>query len=56
VTALFVSAVAEPVEVRKAAMEGQHVLRMGDGSLQFTITPDTARQWIGALEPIAKER
>ena len=54
-TALFVSAVAEQVEVLDSITEGRHRIRMGDGSLQLTITPDVARQWIGELKPIAKE-
>lgn len=30
-------------------------VRMGDSGLTLNITPATARQWIGVLEPIAKE-
>lgn len=54
-TFLFVSAVAEPITNNGATGDGHHRIRMGDGSVQLTITPDVARQWIGELEPIAKE-
>lgn len=53
---ISVSAVAGPIRATNHPRNqkiGQQVT-MGD-DLYFHITPEVARQWIGVLEPIAKD-
>lgn len=53
---LSVSAIAGPIRATSQPRNpniGQQVT-MGD-DLYFHITPEVARQWIGVLEPIAKD-
>jgi len=37
-----------------ATTSGHHMIRMHDGATYIHINPETAKQWISVLEPIAK--
>jgi len=49
-----VSIVAGPV--KHIAAVTSHMLRMHDGSIYITITPEVAAQWLPVIQSIANEK